>query len=370
MHGYAYRGKRLLDVSILIMTAPLTLPVIAITTFAVLVFDGRPVLFKQERAGLNGAPFRILKFRTMAETAKVEIAGLSRSEQITESDKARITNLGRFLRKTSLDELPQLINVARREMSLVGPRPLFTRYIPYYTERERSRLSVMPGITGHSQVSHRNNGGWRKRLEMDAAYVEEASPALDLRILAMTVVKALHSENVSVVAGDTGDALDDERSFPHEEGIHMRRLYARDLDTRVAWLRNPEVSSHLSLDGPITRESTSKWYSSIRQNQLRRDYSFEKSDGTLVAMSGIRAIPDKKRTEFYVFVSPEHQGRRIGSIATKLTLAECRETELFKNVWLTVRKENFRATKIYERLGFAVCEESDDRFSMEIDLST
>ncbi|WP_271800487.1 GNAT family N-acetyltransferase [Dietzia maris] len=370
MNGYAYKGKRALDLIALTLLAPIAVPTIAAVSAAVALADGRPVYFTQERAGLNGEPFRIIKFRTMSTSTNLDLSGLSRSAQITKSDSARITRIGRILRKTSLDELPQLVNVLRGEMSLVGPRPLFVRYNPYYTDREARRLSVHPGITGQSQVSNRNNGGWRQRLEQDVRYVENASPWLDLRIIARTLLNAIRSDGVSVIAGETGDALDDERRFPSGNGVSMRRIYHRDLATRVDWLSNPDIKRHMTLPDGISLESTVQWHKAIRENPDRRDYVFETEDGTLVAMSGVKLVRDKNRSEFYVFVNPDTQSRGIGTLATKLTLMECAREKKFNPLWLTVRKENTRAVKIYERLGFQVVEESGDRYGMQLGLTS
>lgn len=370
MNGYAYKGKRTFDLIALTAIAPFAIPAIALVSATVALADGRPVLFTQERAGLHGKPFKIFKFRTMRTSTDSDLSGLSRSAQITKSDSARVTPTGRILRKTSLDELPQLLNVLRGEMSLVGPRPLFVRYNPYYSDREAQRLNVHPGITGQSQVSNRNNGGWRERLEQDVRYVENASLRLDLRIIARTVKNAIRSKGVSVVAGETGDALDDERSFPSQDGIFMRRIYSRDLQTRVNWLSDPNTRQHMTLDDNINLESTIHWHKAIRENPDRRDYVFETQDGTLVAMTGVKLVKDKNRSEFYIFVNPETQSRGLGTLATRLTLMECAREKKFDPIWLTVRKENTRAVKIYERMGFEVVEESEDRYGMQIELNS
>lgn len=364
----AYPGKRLLDLLVLLATAPVSIPALALTALTVRTLDGSPVLFRQERAGLHGQPFQILKFRTMNESTNVDLTGLTASARITKSDAARITPAGRVLRKLSLDELPQLINVFRGDMSVVGPRPLFVRYSPYYSDRERLRLTVRPGITGLSQVARRNNGGWRERLELDARYVETASVGLDLKIMALTVIKAIRSEGVSVVAGTTGDALDDERSYPTEDGVSLRRIYARDLPTRVDWLTNPAVYRHMSVDPNITLESTENWHRAITADPNRRDYVFEDEAGQVVAMSGLKARGATGLAEFYVFVDPERHGRGVGSIATRLTLIEAAREGRFNRVWLSVEKQNAKAVKLYHRMHFEVTDESDKRYSMEVDL--
>lgn len=176
---------------------------------------GRPVLFRQVRPGKNAEPFSLYKFRTMREVCDVQGRPLP--------DGQRLTGLGRWLRKTSLDELPQLWNVLKGEMSLVGPRPLLTRYLPYYRQRERLRFTVRPGITGWAQVHGRNVLGWDQRLDLDAWYVENWSLGLDVRILARTFLSVLTHRGVMVDPRATGNKdLDEERmslveSLAHED---------------------------------------------------------------------------------------------------------------------------------------------------------
>lgn len=164
---------------------------------------GAPVLFVQERPGLHGAPFRLVKFRTMADLRDAQGAPLP--------DAARLTRFGRFLRRTSLDELPELWNVLRGEMSLVGPRPLLPRYLPYFTREERRRFDMKPGITGLAQIRGRNTARWDERLAFDVWYVEHWSPGLDLRILLETVLKTVRSEGVVEDPTRSMDDLDVER---------------------------------------------------------------------------------------------------------------------------------------------------------------
>ncbi len=161
---------------------------------------GSPAVFRQLRAGRGGAPFTVLKFRTMNEARDPQGKLLP--------DSARLTKLGRFLRRTSLDELPQLWNVLRGEMSFVGPRPLYLDYTPYYTARERTRLDVPPGITGLAQVSGRNLLLWDDRLELDAQYAERWSLGLDAWILWRTVKNVLTREGVIDAPGTAQGRLD------------------------------------------------------------------------------------------------------------------------------------------------------------------
>jgi lipopolysaccharide/colanic/teichoic acid biosynthesis glycosyltransferase len=195
---YPY-AKRALDLLASLLLLVLLSPVLAGIWLLVRLKMGPPALFRQERAGLHGRPFQVLKFRSMNYDRD------SRGRLLP--DLQRISPLGRFLRRSSLDELPQLWNVVKGEMSLVGPRPLYVDYVPRYSERQRRRLEVKPGITGLAQISGRINLGWNERLGLDVDYVEKASLALDILILVRTLRKVVVTENVP----DTG--VDPTRQF-------------------------------------------------------------------------------------------------------------------------------------------------------------
>jgi lipopolysaccharide/colanic/teichoic acid biosynthesis glycosyltransferase len=173
--------NRVADVAIAGSALLLASPVLAVAALAVKLEDGGPVLYRQTRVGRNGADFELLKLRTMVVGAETMGAGLS----VNRGDP-RITRVGRLLRKLSLDELPQLWNVVRGEMSVIGPRPTLRYQVEQYDERQRHRLDVKPGITGWAQVNGRAELPWADRIELDVWYVEHRSPRLDLRILART----------------------------------------------------------------------------------------------------------------------------------------------------------------------------------------
>ena len=175
--------NRAADVAIAGSTLIVASPVLALAALAVKLGDGGPVLYRQTRVGRNGSDFELLKLRTMVVGAETMGAGLS----VNRGDE-RITRAGRVLRKLSLDELPQLWNVVRGEMSVIGPRPTLRYQVEQYDERQRHRLDVKPGITGWAQVNGRAALPWADRIELDVWYVEHRSPLLDLRILARTPV--------------------------------------------------------------------------------------------------------------------------------------------------------------------------------------
>lgn len=181
--------KRLFD--ILASTAGLFLlsPIIAIVAWLIHLKLGSPVSFCQLRPGLYGKPFNIFKFRTMTD---------ERNEQgLLLADKKRLTEFGRFLRSTSLDELPELINVLRGEMSLVGPRPLLMEYLPLYSPEQARRHEVRPGITGWAQVNGRNALSWEEKFKLDVWYVDNQSLWLDMKIIFLTVLKVLRRDGIS-----------------------------------------------------------------------------------------------------------------------------------------------------------------------------
>ena len=164
---------------------------------------GSPVVFRQQRSGLGKRVFTILKFRTMTDAKDAAGALLP--------DTQRLTGFGRVLRSSSLDELPELLNILKGDMSLVGPRPLLPRYDSYYSQREARRFELLPGLTGWAQINGRNDLAWDDRLECDAWYVDSCSFALDVKILLLTVVKVLRRDNVRPDPGTTFGALDEVR---------------------------------------------------------------------------------------------------------------------------------------------------------------
>lgn len=192
--------KRTVDIVVSSILLLIFSPVLCITAVLIRLFIGSPILFMQERPGRGMKPFRIYKFRTMLN--------LRDGQGELLSDELRQSPFGNRIRKLSIDELPQLLNVLRGEMSLIGPRPLLMKYLPYYTQREQLRFAVRPGITGIAQVSGRNCLEWNTRLELDAQYVENWSVWLDFRIVYKTVVNVLRRDGIVDVPGLNEPDLD------------------------------------------------------------------------------------------------------------------------------------------------------------------
>lgn len=182
-------GKRILDVTISILALALLSPLLFIIGVLVYFRLGKPIFFRQQRPGLYGRPFTLYKFRTMRD-ARAADGGLL-------PDADRLTPFGRFLRSTSLDELPELLNVLKGDMSLVGPRPLLMDYLDRYTPHQARRHEMRPGITGWAQVNGRNALSWENRFDLDVWYVDHCSLSFDLKILALTIWKVLKREGIS-----------------------------------------------------------------------------------------------------------------------------------------------------------------------------
>ncbi|MFK3960792.1 sugar transferase [Pseudalkalibacillus hwajinpoensis] len=198
--------KRLLDIVLSILALLLLSGIIFITIIFIRVKLGTPILFKQERIGYKENRFTIYKFRTMSNETDNTGNLLP--------DTKRLTPFGKWLRRLSIDEIPQLLNVLKGDMSIVGPRPLLPRYLPYYTMEERKRHHVRPGITGLAQITGRNLLGWDQRLAVDVEYVENQTFLLDMKIIFLTVVKVLHRADV---VDDPGEHMLD---FDHERKLN------------------------------------------------------------------------------------------------------------------------------------------------------
>ena len=186
---YAYFGKRIFDLALTIPGLVVLFPILAVTALLVRIILGSPVLFRQQRPGLNEKPFYLFKFRTMTDARDTSGTLLP--------DAERLTRFGRFLRATSLDELPELFNVLKGDMSLVGPRPLLMQYLELYTPEQARRHEVRPGITGWAQVNGRNAITWQQKFEYDVWYVKHVQFSLDLVIILKTIQKVVMRRDIN-----------------------------------------------------------------------------------------------------------------------------------------------------------------------------
>lgn len=195
--------KRVIDIILSLIALILLSPVLVVVAILVRIKLGGPVLFTQKRPGKNEKIFKMYKFRTMTDAQD--------TNGILLPDSHRLTKFGRILRSTSLDELPELWNILKGDMSIVGPRPLLTQYLPYYTDGERVRHKVRPGLTGLAQVNGRNNLNWDDRLKLDRKYVETITFRNDMKILIKTVEKVFKREDIMVVGEFNLEDLNVER---------------------------------------------------------------------------------------------------------------------------------------------------------------
>lgn len=201
---YKHFFKRFFDFWISLIALICISPVLLVVTIWLhFANKGAGAFFFQERPGKNGKNFKVVKYKTMTDKRD------ENGELLPDSE--RLTKVGRFVRSTSIDELPQLFNVLKGDMALIGPRPLLVQYLPYYTEREQLRHTVRPGISGWAQVHGRNTAKWDERLEMDAYYAEHLSLWLDLKVIAITIKNVLMRKDISVDSNAVEPYLDEER---------------------------------------------------------------------------------------------------------------------------------------------------------------
>ena len=191
---HKYWKKRIFDLVLCSFSCFVILPVVVIIAMAAFISMGHPIIFKQLRPGKDGKPFYLYKFRTMLE--------LKDDKGNYLPDEKRLTAFGRFLRRYSLDELPELWNVIKGDMSLVGPRPLLMEYIRYYTPEQARRHEVKPGITGWAQINGRNAISWEDKFQLDVWYVENWSLSLDIKIIVLTIIKVVKGEGVTPEFGE------------------------------------------------------------------------------------------------------------------------------------------------------------------------
>ena len=200
--------KRLLDILIASTALLLLSPLYAFVAYKVKKNLGSPVLFRQVRPGLHGKPFEMIKFRTMRDAVDAQGNSLPDSE--------RLTPFGKMLRATSLDEMPELWNVIKGDMSIVGPRPLLMEYLPLYSPEQAKRHNVRPGMTGHAQINGRNAIGWDEKFKLDTWYVDNQSTLLDFKIMFQTVHKVLAKDDISA----DGEATMTKFTGSHSEQKH------------------------------------------------------------------------------------------------------------------------------------------------------
>lgn len=334
---YKFFFKRLLDIVISIVALLALSPVIITVMLCLFLSGNGSPFFYQARPGKGEKTFKIIKFKSMSDERDADGQLLP--------DKDRLTRLGAFIRKTSLDEVPQLINVLKGDMSLVGPRPLLIAYLPYYTEREKLRHSVRPGITGLAQVSGRNSVTWDEKLELDAKYAETLSFIGDVKILIQTLLKVIRRKDVSTVPSQFGVLL----SFARQNECLLRPIREEDIPHRVKWLNDPRINSTMDIDTPVSIKRTFEWFSRVQENNNRADLVLVWNDRP-VAMTGVSDSGGIAKG--YTFVDPDMKGCGFGKLAHFLRLVYVFDVMGKDRVEAVVDGNNTASRKTVEKLGF------------------
>jgi sugar transferase EpsL len=342
-------------------------PVLLIAAVAVLLTLGRPVLFRQVRPGLQGKPFTIVKLRTMRAAEE--------GETFYRTDEARLTRLGRLLRRSSIDELPELWNVLKGDMSLVGPRPLLMSYLEKYTDEQRRRHAVRPGITGWAQVQGRQEIPFSRRLDLDVWYVDHWSLGLDARILAATVRQTLSGRGVvnGQALGDVDDlGLLDERTgdgaipatraatrrhrvTPFTYAGHtLRPPLPKDAD-RLLVLKNDRETSRLlgGYNDGYTRQEIAAWIRRHRAAQGERVWVIVDERDRCVGHMGLYDIDERVGSaEFGILIGPGSRGHGLGEACLRYALDYAWNALGLRRISLRVLATNERAARLYRRVGF------------------
>ena len=357
--------KRLVDITGAVIGLVVLSPLFALAALAVLRSLGRPILFRQQRPGLHGKLFSICKFRTMRP---------ARGDEVWyRTDALRMSRVGRFLRKTSIDELPELWNVLRGEMSLVGPRPLLPEYLAIYTPEHARRHELRPGITGWAQVQGRQSISFSRRLELDVWYVDHFSLRLDIRILLMTIRDVLHGRGV--LPGQDIDEVDDldliaglsaatgpERGARRHRldglrGYSMRPPESRDVDDLLPIKNDPEIAALLvGTTRPWSRASLQNW---VEHHRTARDEAFfviaDPADRPVGYAALYRIDRAAGNAEFGILLGDKLVwGKGIGSRVTRFMVEYGFDVLDLRRVFLEVLETNARAKRVYDKLGFTV----------------
>lgn len=342
--------KRLLDILFSVILLILIGWLILVLVILVKIKLGSPVIFKQSRPGKDGKVFNIYKFRTMTNELDEDGNLLP--------DDMRLISFGKFLRSTSMDELPELWNILIGEMSFVGPRPLLTEYIPYYKEDERVRHSVRPGLTGWAQVNGRNASGWDQRLEQDIYYVNNISLVLDIKILFKTVYKVLKRSDILVGKEIKAGKLYDRRALRKSGNLRLRKFTEYDVKNKVKWINDEKNNKYLHYDLPLKEDKTLMWYKKVKNSTDRLDCIIE-YDFNPVGLIGLLDIKNK-RAEYYVTLGEDkYKGKKIAKKSSLLLFDYANKEFGIEEIYAYTEVDNLAAQKLFDSVGFVKSEKID-----------
>ena len=317
------------------------------TPIVAIAMKGNP-FFVQPRPGKNGKIFKMIKYRTMTN-AKDENGELL-------PDEKRLTKFGKLMRKLSLDELPEIFNIFAGQMSIVGPRPLLARYLPYYTEEEMHRHDVRPGLTGLAQVSGRNAMTWADKVDKDLEYVKNVSLLMDIRIIIKTVLTVVKREGIlQQGAVHMSRPLDIERKFygmMHDEDIDIREFTLNDVEKKVEWINNDENNRYLHYDLPLEYEKTVNWFENKSKNRIDAVIEYQGKPVGLIGLLDLSGTP-----EFYIVIGESEVKRKgIAYKASIMFLDAVKISYNFDMIVLYTEEKNVAAQKLFEKIGFVKTE--------------
>lgn len=335
--------KRLLDIILSLIAIIITLPIFLITGILVLIFLGKPAIFRQKRPGKKEKIFTMYKFRTMSNKKDKDGNLLP--------DELRLTKLGKFLRKTSLDEIPEFINILKGDMSFVGPRPLLVEYLPYYTGEEHHRHDVRPGLTGLAQISGRNNLNWDKRFKKDIEYVENIRFLFDLRIILLTIKKVLFKEDVQMGEELNFSRLDIER----DTKIVYKKINIKEFKKNI----NSIFNCILELKKNNSFESNKiianmELYLKDKSAIIICPYVENKIVGFIL---GYHISKDIIHINYFSVLN-KYRNNGIGTKLIKKMIFDNKNSK----IELLVNKDNTKAIKFYLKNGFVKENYSKDKF--------
>lgn len=341
---YRHFFKPLLDFILSLLAVIVLSPFFLLfTPIVAIAMKGNP-FFVQPRPGKNGKIFKMIKYRTMTN-AKDENGNLL-------PDADRLTGFGKMMRKLSIDELPEIFNILAGQMSIVGPRPLLVRYLPYYTEEEMHRHDVRPGLTGLAQISGRNAMTWADKFDKDLEYVHNVSFILDVKIIIKTILIVIKREGVlQQGAVNMSRPFDIERKFytlMEDEEIKIREFTLEDVAKKVEWINNDENNSYLHYDLPLDYDKTVNWFKNKSKNRIDAIIEYRGIPVGLIGLLDLGGTP-----EFYIVIGEnEAKHKGVAYRASMMFLSAIKVSYNFNLIVLYTEENNISAQKLFEKLGF------------------
>lgn len=341
--------KRFFDIILSLIAIIILSPVYLIISILVLIFMGWPILFKQPRPGKNEKIFNMYKFRTMTNK-KDKDGNLLPDEQ-------RLPKFGRFLRKTSLDELPEIFSIFIGKMSIVGPRPLVVQYLPYYTEEEHHRHDVRPGLTGWAQVNGRNNLSWDDRFKLDIEYVNNISLIFDIKIIFLTIKKVIKASDINVRG--TGKMMDFDEYRREQNELNRKKVILRELRESDMTLFNSLMNCSdveqfvVGWCKPVTMHEQISWFQNLKNDDNIRYTIANVEDNEIFGTLIISKIDWKNRScGLDIKLSSDSRGKGIGSESVSIATNYIFNELNLNRIGVRILDSNIPSQKLFKKNGF------------------